>query len=62
MIRKIFFVYVLTFFFSTSITAQNLEKEALTKIKTLENLIKEADKKGIDVLKKKQPLELQRYF
>ncbi|NJB83556.1 alpha-amylase family protein [Wenyingzhuangia aestuarii] len=42
--------------------AQNLESEAKAKIKTLEKLIKKADKKGIDVLKEKTTIRTAEVF
>jgi beta-galactosidase len=49
--------------FLTSITfSQDLEKEAHQKIKTLENLIKQADKKNIDVLKEKTTIRSSEIF
>lgn len=48
--------------FSVQFYAQDLEKEALIKIKALEKLIKKAEKKGIDVLKEKTTVRTAEVF
>lgn len=48
--------------FSVQFYAQDLEKEALTKIKALEKLIKKAEKKGINVLKEKTTVRTAEIF
>ncbi|MGJ8744018.1 beta-galactosidase [Polaribacter sp.] len=55
---------VLGIFFLSSIfvNAQSLEKEALTKIKTLEKLVKKAEKNNIDVLKEKTTIRTAEIF
>ena len=55
---------VLGIFFLASlfVNAQSLEKEALTKIKTLEKLVKKAQKKNIDVLKEKTTIRTAEIF
>lgn len=47
---------------SMSIQSQSLEKDAAIKIKTLEKLIKKAEKKGIDVLKEKTTIRTAEVF
>lgn len=44
------------------VNAQSLEQEAISKIKTLEKLIKKAEKKNIDVLKEKTTIRTSEIF
>jgi beta-galactosidase len=55
-------LYIVLFISVNLIQAQSLEKEAISKIKTLEKLIKKAEKKGIDVLKEKTTIRTAEVF
>ena len=58
------FIQFLTVLFlaTTCLQAQDLEKEAKVKIKTLKKLVKKANKKGIDVLKEKTTIRTAEVF
>lgn len=55
-------LFLIGIFLSISIHAQDLEKEAHKKIKSIEKLIKKAEKKGIDVLKEKTTIRTAEVF
>lgn len=55
-------LFLIGIFLSISIHAQDLEKEANKKIKSLEKLIIKAEKKGIDVLKEKTTIRTAEVF
>jgi len=61
--KKKYFSFLITIFISISIiNAQNLTKEAESKIKSLEKLIKKAEGKKINVLKEKTTIRTAEIF
>ena len=59
---KIIHFFGLLFLSVATLQGQDLEKEAISKIKTLEKLIKKASKKDIDVLKEKTTIRTAEVF